>query len=486
MTDLAANVAAEMATWQVGKQSRPLLKRTDFVVVAVSGGPDSMALLHLLSRSGLHDPAKLIVAHVNHHLRAAADADAAYVADMARRWGLIHHIEEVDVKALAQREGRSEEEAGRVARYRFFAALCRQYRCHFVATGHNADDQVETVLHHLLRGTGPAGLAAMSPVAKLPESHDWPSFILRPLLNSEAHLIRSYCAAHSLAPRVDSTNLDIDYRRNQIRNRLLPQLEQYNPRVRRRILSLASMARQDEQLMSDLVETLWHSVYECEGRGWLRLNWQGWQSQRLTMRRRLLRVAVEKLTGSTRNLGFESLEQAARVLAVWQLGKQSHLAGDLVLELAGTSLLLRRPDYDPHELWPQLQTESAITLALPGRAALGAGWEIRADLLTDTSDDWLYSRDPMEAFVALPAGPTMLQIRAPLISDRFRLGGGGSQSLGKYFSQRRIPERMRASWPLVTAGDIVWVVGHEVDRAAFASVDSDRVVHLRCQRMANS
>ena len=241
--NLERTVKHMVAGWCLGRRQRPLLSPRSRLILAVSGGPDSLALLHLFSEQGLHPRQNLIVAHLNHLLRPDASADAAFVRETAAAWGVGYREQTVDVAALAQAEKRTVEEAGRLARYRFLARVCRQERVHFVLTGHQADDQVETILHHLLRGTGPAGLAAMTPVARLPEAPDWPAWLLRPLLTSSAADIRAYCAAHNLQPRQDSTNEETDYRRNQIRLELIPQLEQFNPQLRERLLTLARLTR---------------------------------------------------------------------------------------------------------------------------------------------------------------------------------------------------------------------------------------------------
>jgi tRNA(Ile)-lysidine synthase len=197
------------------------------LVVAVSGGPDSLALLHLLSRRELHPAANLVVGHLNHQLRPSAAADATFVAETAAAWGLECHTESVDVAGLARRDGLSLEEAGRGARYQFLARLAHAVGAAHVAAGHNADDQAETVLMHFLRGAGLSGLRGMRPAGPLPG--DPAITLLRPFLTTGRAEIEAYCQEHGLAPLTDASNTDTTYFRNRLRHELLPYLAGYNP-----------------------------------------------------------------------------------------------------------------------------------------------------------------------------------------------------------------------------------------------------------------
>ena len=263
------------------------------VVVGVSGGPDSLCLLHLLRRLAPELRLWLHVAHLHHGLRGAeADADAAFVAELADCWGLPCTVGRADVAALAREAGLSLEEAARQARYRFLAGVAEAGGAATLAVGHNADDQAETVLMHFLRGSGAAGLRGMLPrtplddyrllqAATIPIAsghrvtalrsprwrqvfvvYSWtaqplavsgadgdasdppPSpgprvpasprlHLVRPLLSISRAEIEAYCAEYRLAPRTDRSNEDTIFFRNRLRHELLPLLETYNPGIRR-------------------------------------------------------------------------------------------------------------------------------------------------------------------------------------------------------------------------------------------------------------
>ena len=207
------------------------------LVVGVSGGPDSLALLHILQQQGSE---LLIVAHLDHGLRADSKTDAADLAELVGSWGLPFHGRRVDVAALAESRGWSVEEAGRNARYLFLAEVARLAHTDQIAVGHNADDQAETILLHLLRGSGLGGLRGMSPAGSVPGAPEMT--LLRPLLTITRAEIEAYCARHGLQPALDHSNLDTTYLRNRLRHELLPQLASHNLQIARHLRQMGLIA----------------------------------------------------------------------------------------------------------------------------------------------------------------------------------------------------------------------------------------------------
>lgn len=193
-----------------------LVGRGDVILAACSGGPDSVALVHLLAGLRQEYGFSLAAAHVNHLLRGAeSDADAVFVADFCGRLGLPLYQGSVDVRAFMSETGRSLEDAARVLRYRFLRETARGLGGAKIATGHHRDDQAETVLLNLFRGAGGAGLAGIHPAA---------NGVIRPLLSVSRAGIEAYCRDNKLGFRTDSTNLETDYQRNYLRRELMPVL----------------------------------------------------------------------------------------------------------------------------------------------------------------------------------------------------------------------------------------------------------------------
>src|SRR5947209_6731228 len=232
-----------------------LLPESGTIIVAVSGGADSLCLLHVLNRlcgsgpEARYPAVRLHVAHLNHKLRGEASYhDAAFIAQLADSWGLPVTIGEIDVPALARQEGRSLEDAARTARYRFLREVAAGRR---IAVAHHADDQVETLLLHWLRGGGLAGMLGMQPCQQ---------DIIRPLLATSRAEILAYCQQYNLHPLQDASNTDARFLRNRIRHELLPLLESMNPGIRSTLLRNAEVVRADAEWIEAQVDSAWPAV----------------------------------------------------------------------------------------------------------------------------------------------------------------------------------------------------------------------------------
>ena len=206
------------------------------VVLGVSGGPDSLCLLHTLRALQDELGLELHLAHLDHGIRGSdSRADAEYVEGLARAWDVSATMEYGDVPAYAEEHRVAIEEAARRVRYLFLGRVAREVGAQCVAVGHNADDQVETIIMHWMRGSGLGGLRGMLPVQVLGAEDWWCGPVLRlvrPLLDVPRDAIEGYCHQHGLQPRFDRSNLDLTYHRNRIRHELIPFLESFNPRIR--------------------------------------------------------------------------------------------------------------------------------------------------------------------------------------------------------------------------------------------------------------
>ena len=265
-----------------------LLPASGEIIVAVSGGADSLCLLHLLHR--LCGPGKrypelrLHVAHLNHKLRGEASAqDAAVVAQIATAWGLPVTVGELDVPALARQERRSLEDAARTARYRFLREVAYGQP---IAVAHHADDQVETLLLHWLRGGGLAGMVGI-----LPRQQD----IIRPLLEISHAQTIAYCRQHQIVPLEDISNTDPRFLRNRIRHELLPLLESLNPGIRATLLRNAEVMRVDAEWIEAQVDASWSTVVLAEQDDSVRLNLAALVALPLSIQRHLLRRVTANL-----------------------------------------------------------------------------------------------------------------------------------------------------------------------------------------------
>ncbi|MCP4426799.1 MAG: tRNA lysidine(34) synthetase TilS [Chloroflexi bacterium] len=468
--------------WLQSKEAlRPLLPPAAKLLVAVSGGPDSLALLHVLK--AIFPSERLVAAYLDHGWREEAVAEAQFVRETAVSWNIPCHAEKVDTIALARDEGLSLEEAGRKARFGFLARLANKIGAKAIALGHHADDQAETVLMRLLRGSGLAGLRGMLPVSPLPGAPDL--WALRPFLSVTRAEIEQYCREHNLQPIADATNQDTTFLRNRLRHELLPALAEYNPQIKQRLWRMADVIAHDYELLAALTAEKWADIAIERGPGWVVLDRAGWAALPLSLRRSALRRAVERLRDELRDVGFQSIELARRVAEKGTVGGQATLPGGLILTVGYDHLTIAA---DPNKLpvrLPQLVGDTAVPLPIPGVVQLAEGWIIEATPIADA--DWTQIKrnpDPWTAFV--DAAGAELVVRGRLVGERIRPLGmsGRSTKIKDVMVNRKIPSRLRENWPIVaTAFHPVWLVGHVLDERGRVTAVSQTIICLRCQKI---
>lgn len=460
----------------------PLLTAASKIVVAVSGGPDSLALLHALAQ--FHPKTKLVAAHLDHGWRPSAAADADFVRNTAVSWGLTWHVASVDTVELARTQGLSLEEAGRQARYRFLAQVAETEEADFVATGHHADDQAETVLMNLLRGSGLTGLRGMLPVTTVPGSAK-PLVLIRPLLAVGRAEILAYCLEQELAPLEDPSNQDVTFWRNRVRRQLLPLLNDYAPNVATHLQQLAATAAADDGLLSQLAEEAWANLLRQQEANWLQLDRAAWRTLPLSLRRRTLRYALEQLRPSAQNVGFRTIEQARLVAESGQVGAQSTLPGDCRLVVEYEHLTLQAPTLAPQTRLPQLRSSMPLRLSLPGEVVLANGWLLAASWLTGPDLAAISAnQDPWLAFIDGEFGRD-LWLRPRQRGERFQPLGmaGRSAALKEVMINRKIPAALRPLWPVVASNEqLLWLAGHVVDERVRVTPQSRLVLQLHCRR----
>lgn len=459
-------------------------------VVGVSGGPDSLLLLHLLAKRGLHDPARLVVVHLNHGLRPQATAEAVFVQETAQAWGVRCVVRQVNVPELAQAAGWTLEEAARRARYQFLGDVAQEVNAAAILLAHHADDQAETVLMHLIRGSGLAGLRGILPVALFPfriedlrlTIDDLPP-LLRPLLTTSRTEIEAYCREHDLTPMQDESNQDTRFLRNRIRHELLPLLETYNPQIRGRILDLAEIITADEAFLRQLQAKASQKVVQQQAEG-LEINRAAWQVLPLSLRRRVLRQAIETLLAGQGELSFVVLEQARLLIETGTAGQQLSLPDNLHLMVGYETVHVAAASTPIPIPFPQLPNDEPIPLSVPGKVALPNGWVIRTERVEAVNlDEIRHNPDPWQAFVAVAEGePLWLRPRRP--GERIQPLGlqGHSQTLKKVMNERQIPAPARGRWPiLATDQHPLWLIGHILDRRAQVKINGQAVVQVQVQ-----
>jgi tRNA(Ile)-lysidine synthase len=477
-------------------QSHKLIDPDDTVVVGVSGGPDSLCLLHVLLRLAPDLSLRLHIAHLNHGLRGAeADADAAFVQETAAAWGLPVAVGRVDVAALAQQAGMSLEEAARHARYRFLAEEARRVGARVIAVGHTADDQAETVLMHFLRGSGLAGLRGMQPAS---DHGFWTSevelgatsrtvFLVRPLLSVTRVDVLDYCVKQGLTPRVDRSNEDTTFFRNRLRHELLPLLETYNPQIRRILLNSATVLADDYEQLRGQMLAAWAVVVLSESSKLLVVDLARFRALPISLQRSVLREAVKRLRISLRDVGFVHVENALSLACTGHTGDRMTLPAGLEVVLGYARLAIGDAGLDlPAGGEPQL-FQPLLHLTVPGVNGLD-GWLIDTTFLSPDvlPPAWNSNDDPWQAWLDADVLGANVRLRTRIQGERFQpLGlGGHSKPLAEFFTNAKVPASSREHWPLlVTADDaIAWVCGLRVDDRVKVTATTQRVLHVRFER----
>ena len=490
-----------------------LLTPGDGVVIGVSGGPDSVCLLHILldlrEELGLH----LHVAHLHHGARGAeADADAEFVASLTAKWDLPLTLEEQDIPALARQHRLAFEETARRARYGFLAGVAEEIGASKIAVGHNADDQAETVLMHFVRGAGPAGLRGMLPLTPIWTYRLLDPFwkqeagrgerqgsangprgdprapacaIVRPLLDVTRSEIEQYCAEHDLAPRFDRSNLDTAFFRNHLRLEVLPLLEATAPNIRTRLCHTAAIVAADYETLRGLRDQAWADVVEEERAAAIVFDRVAWKKLPVALQRATLRHATCRLRRSLRDVSFINIEQARQVGMNEKTGAQATLPMGLVLTVGYHTLTVGAAgDPGPPPAEPLMWGREPLRVQVPGVTQLPESeWALQINLLEGRDvppesarhDRWTVYVDSADL-----VAPVVLRSRRQ--GDRFRPSGMGRHTvkLSAFMINRKIPRAWRDRVPLLVAdGEIIWVCGCRAGAVSAIGPGTREVAQLR-------
>ncbi|MGE5257169.1 MAG: tRNA lysidine(34) synthetase TilS [Hyphomicrobiales bacterium] len=440
-----------------------LIAAGDSILVAVSGGPDSVALLHLLRARAERYRLHLGVAHLDHGLREESGRDAEFVQRMAAGLGLSARVEKIDVARMQRQLHLSLEEAARKARYDFFQRTAGQQGYTMVALGHHADDNAETLLLHLLRGGGRLGLGGIRSMRQ--------GVYIRPLIRAGRNDIEDYLRSRGLVFLKDRTNTDSAMLRNRIRHRLIPLLESdYRQGVRATLSRTAEVLAAEEEWIEDLLRPVFEQLITDRRPGRLALAADGLDKLPLAAARRMVRSALRISRGDLSRIGFAHVEQiiqlsrlsggAGPVYLPGNLRVLRH-QGQLVFAQQDPGLALAPPRTPPGDYEYSLPEGGVLLIRETGdRIRLS---EVPRHAVADPT-----TADAQTAFLDRDAVQFPITIRNRRPGDRFYpLGAGGSQKLKKFFSDHKVPDAERRRCPLlVSEGRILWVAGHRVDHQA--------------------
>ena len=451
--------------WSLEMRRKGFFHAGQRVGVAVSGGPDSVLLLHFMNTLARERGLTLAAVHFNHHLRGAeSDGDEAFVRDLAASLQMEYLRGEAEVGRVARERRRNLEAVARELRYRFFFSLVDQGRLDRVATAHTANDQAETVLMRLLRGTGTRGLGGIYPVLE--------GKVVRPFLGVTRAEVVQEIAARGLPYRMDSSNLNTRLQRNKIRRELLPLLaKEYNPEIIPLLNQLADRSRDDEACLERLARDRALPWRVREGRE-ERIPIRALLELPPALGRRVLRQMLQMVRGSSHGLAHAHIETLRRFAAEAQSGKMQTLPGG-ALARKEFSWLVVGPTAGE-----QGDGEFSYPVTYPGELAVPElGCTFRFKILNRDDPGKAYNLNKL-------VGLDPQELRGELVLRNWRAGDSfcpvGSQRVRKLkelFRERKIPEGQRRGWPiLLCAGQIVWVRGFPPGRGVAATEQAPRVL----------
>lgn len=457
--------------------SQQLFDTGDKVILAVSGGADSMAMLHIIfalrERLGL----SLHVAHLNHMMRGeAAFEDALFVRDISEELGIPCSLGTADVPAMIADQKLSPEDAARKARYEFLFRTAETLKADKIAVAHHGDDQAETLLMHLLKGTGPEGLGGMLPKT---------GCIVRPLLSFRRWEIEQYCLKNGIRFRNDITNEDLAYTRNRIRHHLLPVLTEYNPGIVEALMKTAEIIQAENDYFKNETSEAFKKIVRIAENN-LGIDSSQFGELDKALQRRLVRSLFRKLCCEDIGLEFSHVERLREFILTGQTGKSIQLPQGVVAEKNYREVSLMAGSFSSEETegWEQR------LLALPGITCLPElDMEIIAEILpAEAVGDRVFTAEQWEAYM------DWQKLQAPLVAAPRKpgcmfhpLGSPGRKSLKEFFIDAKVPGKERGQTPVISDSQgIVWVAGHRIDERVKVTKGTRQILRLQIRRAGNT
>ncbi len=431
------------------------LKKSDQLILGVSGGPDSLCLLDLCVNKGY----PVIVGHMNHQLRNEAEEEEVKIINICRVLNIPCIVEKADIREHARKYHLSIEESARKLRYIFLFNLAKSQNGKSVVVAHNQDDQVETILMHLLRGSGMKGLRGMD-YRFLPNEWSEEIPLVRPLLDFSKTEILDYCTQNNLEPAFDQTNNDLTYFRNKLRKELVPYLESYNGGIRQRLLDMAHVLRFEDDYLQQITSNSMEGIVTDSDSGYFVLNKAKLSKLHPAIIRRILLTIMKRLNPESGNISFDSVEKALNFIKEPSQSSKTELAAHLeISRYLKSFLVVTDMRQFPDELWPQVIAKEDLLLKQGSTVPLNGRWcvTVKEELLAEKNNRWNARIDATKI--------SNLKLSSFKNGDTFSpLGMGGEVlKLGDFWTNKGLPLKARENWPLIRSDeDIVWVPGFTI------------------------
>lgn len=429
-----------------------LVEKGDKIVVGVSGGPDSMCLLNLLNELKSELEIDLAVAHINHMLRGEdADADEEYVKRFCNRIGIQVFSKRIDILNFAKDRGMSTETAGREVRYRYFEEVMNKLNFNKVATAHNANDQVETILMRIMRGTGLEGLTGI-PVKREDK-------FIRPILFLQREEIEKYCSDNELEPRIDESNLERTYSRNKVRIDMIPYMrDNFNPDIIETINRMATILQEDNEFIQDVVNETFHKYCEIDGQGVIIR--KGLFEDKESIVNRVIRKAVSIVSGSGYNIELKHIQDVRKLSKLGTNKKVDLPSGVYVENIYGDIYVKKISDNSNEKTEEVILSKEYIS---QNKKIVFNNYNIEFDVISGEKNINFEDNNLIKYFnYDMINGNIIIRYRKN--GDKVTpLGMKGSKKLKDIFINMKIPVNERDYIPIIQFDEAIgWVVGVKV------------------------
>lgn len=455
-----------------------LIDDGDYVLLAVSGGPDSLAMFDLFRRAEMEMDMELAVFHLNHCLRKEAAEDAEFVASLCAQYNIRAFIEEVDVGKFTHREGLSPEEGARKVRFLTMARLVREHMLDRVSLGHNKNDLVETVLLNLFRGSGLRGLRGIDPLSRWQEM-----VIIHPLLPFSRREIEDYCQSRGLTPRRDRSNEKLIYTRNIIRHRLFPVIEEINSAAGDNIFRMSKILRKEDKYLDQLAAEKLNDLLIEKDNAKIVVSLPGLRQQHQVLLRRILREIIAILKINPVDLYSNHIQIVENLIFRGRTGNIIELPDDIWVKRSYDKVIFRRGKFEIG------REEFKVRFVPPGEFDLPYGYRLSCKIESNDGD-WL--QDALKKKVCVCDRDKVnfpLFARSRKKGDRFQpLGMEGNKKIKDFLIDEKVPAETRDEIPLIVDSDdnIIWVAGLRMGEKFKVRDKTETLLKMELKREENN
>ena len=459
-----------------------LISSGDRVLVGVSGGADSIALLNVLNSYSLAKNYTLVVAHINHMARGKDSfEDARFVKDVAIKLGLPFFSQEINVGKEQIRLKKNFQEAARSIRYKFFEETLKIVGGNKIAVAHSADDQVETILMNFIRGSGLKGLAGIPQVR---------GKIIRPFLNIYRADLEDYLEKNKISFRHDLSNSNKKYLRNKVRHELIPSLKLYNPNIKKNLEKMSLIISQDDALLDQLTRNIFNQINQNQKSFEKKISWNinKFLSNPIALRQRLIRETFFQITGNILGLTANHIRKIVRLFEFPKVGKTLHMPRNIKVTCSYDTIVFKQENKKPPRKVFIGNNSHSIPIHIPGLTELTQGKiRVQTQILEDKRQISLLN-PKMQAILDLDQTGFFIKARYFRPGDRFRpLGMVGNKKLKSLFIDSKIPKSIRHRIPILTNAkdDIIWVYGQRIAHFCRVTDKTKKILFVQGSKVIN-